>query len=308
MTGRPPRPGFLAVCVLSAIAPVGGAADISRGTPFDPSRVPWTSVEFEASKFFITATAGIQVTPRAIGEVAGQLASTPTGKPVEPEASVLELHYRASGVGRDADMALWLNPRSGAALQYRQVLGGGRSRLRIVRFADIGIFERSRRPAKQEEESLAPEQWSNRAEEPSAYPPAARGEAVIEPISLLWLVSAAELRKPGDRMAVLAFSRHDVYRVTAEVTGSGKTRVDYRERRAGIDKTRQGAVRALHIHIRGINIEPNKEDDFELLGLRGEMSLLLDPVTRVPLELSGSAKIVGQIAMQLRAATIEGNP
>ena len=45
-------------------------------------------------------------------------------------------------------------------------------------------------------------------------------------------------------------------------------------------------------------------DDFELLGLHGNIELALDAETRTPLMLSGSAPIFGKITLRLTAVRL----
>ena len=52
--------------------------------------------------------------------------------------------------------------------------------------------------------------------------------------------------------------------------------------------------------IRGEGVEDGDSDDeFELLGLRGDIVLHLDPATRAPLQLEGRVKIAGNAKMRL---------
>ena len=43
---------------------------------------------------------------------------------------------------------------------------------------------------------------------------------------------------------------------------------------------------------------------FELLGLQGDLELLLEPVARIPVQLSGTVKIAGQVTIRLQEATL----
>jgi hypothetical protein len=66
---------------------------------------------------------------------------------------------------------------------------------------------------------------------------------------------------------------------------------------------RSGKVQALRLSLKGLPVPGGKtgDDDLELLGLRGQLELLLDPETRAPLQLSGTVKVVGSVTLRLAA-------
>jgi hypothetical protein len=69
---------------------------------------------------------------------------------------------------------------------------------------------------------------------------------------------------------------------------------------------RRGEIRPLRLKLRGLPVvDPsgkatgNTDEDFELLGLRGNIDLALDAETRTPLMLSGSVPIFGKVTLRL---------
>lgn len=289
--------------VLLALAQAAPAAPAS-GT-YDPARPHWSALEFSASKLLMSADASITARLLPQAQVAAKLASPPVGTPVPAGPEVLEMVYRASGMGRDSVTALYNDPLSGATLQRTQLDGGHRQRQRTYRFTDVGAYHFTRWPATTEEQGLDPESWTRREQGLRRYPPGAVGQPVAEPTALLWLAAAAPLASPGERVEILTFSRRGVNRVVIEVTGRRATRVDYEEVAPDGKQRRRGRVDALHLRIRGAPLDPaTADDDFELLGLRGDLDLLLDPDTGVPLELRGRVKVVGQLSVRLRRAVL----
>ena len=47
------------------------------------------------------------------------------------------------------------------------------------------------------------------------------------------------------------------------------------------------------------------DEPFQFLGLSGSIEVALDPATRMPLTISGTAPYVGRVTFRLRAATLE---
>lgn len=281
-----------------------GLADSRIEQPaFTPARVRWTDIEFTASKFFLSATATLGIRAEPIADLARTLVEAPGTKPLLPASSAAKLHYTASGAGADADVTLWLDAKTGAALQTIQVSKGTHPRLRIDRYTPSGIYQITQRPAGDHENDLPPEKWTDRSEASKAYPEIVAGRPVLEPTSLLWLLAVSGLERKGDRIELLVYSHKHVNRVEVEVLGSRNARVDYRERAGSVERRRQGRSQLLRIRIAGTSVapEPNQDNDFEMLGLRGDIELLLDPVTRVPVELRGRAKVIGEIALRIHS-------
>jgi hypothetical protein len=282
------------------------SADPETASRYDAQRVGWARLEFAASKLWLSAQASIATTPRHHGEIAGRLIPSGTGQPVPAPEQIVELTYNASGVGRQSATTLWLDGATGAAIQRIQVDTGNRQRHRIYRFTDMGAWHRTERPANSRESKLPAEQWTDRSEGFRPYPPEAKGLIITEPAALLWLISAAELTRSGDQMELFTFSRRQVHRVSIRVAGTKVARVDYRESTGTGARQRRGEVEVLQLLIRGqpLHEQADEDDEFELLGLQGDIELLLEPTARAPLALSGRAKIVGQVVFRLRKAAL----
>ena len=107
-------------------------------------------------------------------------------------------------------------------------------------------------------------------------------------------------------MDVLTFSRRHVHRVSIEVTERRPTRVNFTQTSAHGTERRQGEIDALVMQVRGSPLDPpaDADEEFELLGLRGDLELLLDPATRVPLQLRGHVKVLGRLSVELRQAVL----
>lgn len=285
------------------------AAQAAGAQPLDPGRPRWAVLDFAASKLFLSATARVEATTRPAGAVADALRATPEGRPLAPGTEVLEMTLAASGFGRDSLTRLWADPGTGAMLQRIQRDAGSRTRQRLYRFTDVGAYHFTRWPADAREAGLPPEQWSRTSEGMRAWSEAARQQPVTEASVLLWAVGAAALDRPGDRFEALAFSRRQVNRVTIEVTGRRREVVDYVERGPEGSRRRRESAEALVLRLHGAPLEAGTEDDeFELLGLRGDLEILLDPRTRAPLELRGRVKVAGQVTVRLKAMTLRPDP
>jgi hypothetical protein len=134
-----------------------------------------------------------------------------------------------------------------------------------------------------------------------AYPVAPGQHPVVEPTGLLYAIAAAALDKPGDTLDILVFRRRDTQTVHIEVLPPREVSVRYDEVWPTGAVQRSGKVKPLRLSLRGMPVpggDPD-DDDLELLGLRGNLELLLDPGTRAPLQLSGDVKILGKVTLRL---------
>jgi hypothetical protein len=93
-----------------------------------------------------------------------------------------------------------------------------------------------------------------------------------------------------------------VHRVHVEVTTPETIKVDYQERDGESSVERKGKQQVITLLIRGEALDDGDgEDEFELLGLRGDIIMHMDPKTRAPLQLSGKVKIAGQVTLKIKS-------
>lgn len=275
-------------------------ASAAGAAALDAERPRWSTLEFSATKFMLSASTRIEVRHLPAAALGAELRTPPRGHAVKPPATVTEVSYASRGAGHESLTRLWVDPADGAALQRMQSDRGSRRRERTWRFTDIGAWHYTRWPATKSEENLPPQQWTRIEEGLRAYPQAAVGQRITDTSALLWMIAAADLSRPGDRFETLTLAHRDVSRVRVEVTGRRSVSVDFREEAAGKIRTRRGNIDALVLRLSASSLDETADPgDFELLGLHGNLELLLDPQTRAVLELRGRAKIVGQITVRL---------
>jgi len=300
MTIRAPASGaVLALLFLLAAGPRPSAA-----ADFDPARVGWTEIRMTASKLFVTAEARLSLRTVPGATVMPDLLAVPASQltPIAPGDDVLELLYDAHGAGRASRITLLMDPHTGAALQRNQHDKQGKLRQRTYRFGTEGAFQRTFWPATADEKSLPPSRWTRTSEGLRAYPVPPGTRPVVEPTGLLYAVAAASLDQPGDSLEILVFRRRDTQVVRVEVLPPREISVHYDELWPKGTVQRRGPVRPLRLSLVGAPVPGgDPDDDMELLGLRGRLELMLDPVTRAPLQLSGNVKIVGTVTLRLAA-------
>lgn len=266
----------------------------------DPTRVGWNAISLEARKFIFSGSTRVQID--LVDSMNLSLIAVDQGVPVAAGAQALELRAESRGLGTHSDAVLWIDPFSGAALQYKVEDSGRRQRQRIYRYTNEGAFHRTRHPAKGEADR-PPEDWTDLDSGLTPYAPEAVDQVVIDPISLLYIISASHLNKPGDTLQMTAFARRQNTRLTLTV-----------EQRAGIEKVLSDRLsnidmpgcrrpsEALLVRLSSEPLTSQEDPKFSFLGLRSDISIWLDPVTRLPIQITGRAKIIGRVTVNLFAA------
>jgi len=292
--------------IVAVIAGLAAATPVSADCPdtaLDASRIGWSSLQFHAAKFFFSVDTEVTTRSLSASDLPEILITTAEGRPVQPDGLVQEIAFATDAFGRHTIMSLLVNADSGAALQRTTHDSGGRYRHRVYRFTDKGAYHKTRWPVGKTEEKLPAdrwEEWSEAGEDLRPYPHDAVGELVTDPSGLLYIVGAAKLDQPGDHFEILTYVRKHVHRVHIEVTGTRMIKVNYKERQGANSKHRKDKKQALRLLIRGEPLDDgDDQDEFELLGLRGNIEMLLDPVSRAPLQLTGKVKIAGKVTMRI---------
>lgn len=292
---------FLAVVGIWLLFALNAGAD-----ELNPDRIGWSALRFQASKLFMSIGVDVTLTTPDCTTVLPRLMEPGEGTAVAPVGAQKVLTIETEAFGRLSQVELIMNAGDGAALQRTSHDSGGRFRHRIYRFTDRGAYQRTRWPVGKDEERLPAErwpEWSEANENLRPYPPAAVAALVTEPSGLLYVIGAAPLDNPGDTFDILAYVRSHVHRVRVAVVGPETIDLKYGYVAGGKIEQRAGPQPAIRMLIRGESIDENSDDEFEMLGLRGDIVLHVDPVTRAPLQLEGRVKIAGHVRMRLIGLT-----
>ncbi len=298
--GAFPASAALLLLVFSAHAGVDAA-------PFDPARPAWREVELGASKFLMSASARIALAEPKRAEAVAGLRQPPEGTAVPAPQRLLQMRYAANLAGQRTDMTLLLDPLSAAALQFELRDSGRRHRERIWRYTDIGAFHWTAKPANDSERALPPARWTERSSGLRLYPVDSGDGAVTDATALIYAIAAANYAKPGDAITLRVFSRRRMHKVRAEYAGATAVNADFRQFAGGSESRRKGKLPAWRIVVSGTTTAtPGDDDDdrFTLLGLNDGIELALDPTTRLPLQLSGDAPVVGRVTFRLKSTTL----
>lgn len=262
--------------------------------PFDARHVSWNRLELKASKFLFSAQTEIRLRTVATSEAAAQWVQSPQGKAVEPAGlEVMEVTIESSGFGASTNR-VWFNPNQADALQRSKLKP--KSYQKAGRFLEDGVFVLRSSPINKAETGRAPAKWTKR--QPYFYPRPQEGCPVVtEPSVLFYMLSARKSDKP---LRICVFSNKKIIPISITTAGTEQIRVNYQETRSKSPSAehRTGSLQALRLTVRAVG-----DGEVELMGLNGDVEILLDKTSRIPLEVRGDTD-VGSVKAKLTAVEL----
>ncbi len=204
-------------------------------------------------------------------------------------------------MGRDMRTMIWFDPADARALQrVRLETGKKKNEYKAYRFTEDGTFMVRKQP-KDGETELPHQKWTNINSEHANIPHKTSSQLMLtEPASLFYIVSVADLSKPGDFIELPMLSKGNVVMVKLTVEKKKTYQANYTKKQPSEDNKIKRDVEALEISIRARAVD-NSDDtyDLKLAGLKGDLRFIIDQETHIPLELSGKMKVLGTVRFKL---------
>ena len=277
---------------------------LAQDTKLDPSRVNWTSLSYKTRVLFFGMNIDVQMNQISLAKSKAALLTPKYGEGTIPQTDpTYRIDLGTKILGRKSFISLWFDP-DGTAFQRKQTDTGKKHRVKTYRILKNGFYSVQAKP-KEDEEELPPNRWTDIGEGNNKFnklPPT--GTIISEPTALYYLVSASPLNKPGDKFEQYIFTKHGIYKLDLNALDYQNIKVKFESNQSGKNNTVYNKnFRTLHIRMKGVAIDPATQDDFDLLGLKGDIDLYLDPETRVLVQISGAIDIVGYTNIKLKAVT-----
>jgi len=304
----------LSAAVIAAVLLTGawGLASAGTQTACNP-RVPWTQLRFGASKFFLSATATMGVEQVPADEARSGLRSPPEGTPLVPGSPCLAKITVTTKMpfGRSEEVTVWIDPSTGAAEQYEKVASGGSPYHKIGRYTRDGYYLWRTSPANGQESSRPPSAWSHRKSHYSSWGgELPTGAVVTDPYALLFLISAASRGEPGTTMPAYVYADGHLVELSFTAKGTTSTHVSFTESWDGGSRKRKGDVPARAVRVSAAGTAGHGGDAVNLgfLGMRGALTILLDPASGVPLAVEGDVEHLGELEARLEKVELRAPP
>lgn len=264
------------LAALSVLAAFSLAAEL-QAEPLRFERLDWRDLHFRASKLFITAEAQVSL---------------------EKQGGEMQLFLASKVLGRTSETKLWLEPPTARALREERLKIHRDAGLRSYLYApDHALKVRfHERPVAEARQPL--ETWTEKSRQRQEFGAAGpEATAVTTPSALLYLLAASHLEKKGDALEATLFADERLVRARATVVAEEP--FDGEIEQLGGGTYRPGVALRIQLGGREASGEPV---ELELLGLEGDLEVLLDRDRRVPLAIRGGMPVLGRIDVKLRAA------
>lgn len=281
---------------LSGYSPLVQAQD----SQLDPSQVKWSRLDYKSYVLFFPMNVKVQLKPISQAAAQSALLTPKQGAGTMPQADpTYRIDLDSKIMGRKSLISLWFDP-DGSAFQRTQTDTGSKKRIKTYRILKNGYYSHETKPKKNETE-LPPNKWTQIGEGHKTFSklPAA-GVIITEPTALYYLVSASNLTSPGDKFEKSIFTKHGIYQLNLHAVDYQEIETDYTKQQTGQKQVAPPTTKALHIQMNATPLDPAAGGDFDFLGLKGDIHLYLEPQTRVLLQISGKADIIGKTDIKLK--------
>ena len=288
MRPLPWRP-LLCICLLSTATELAGA-----DSPLVPLPA-WQVLEYEQQAFWVTARSRIELTALPDKEVEAAAGS---------EEQQWQLQAASSVANNQEQVTVRLAAGDGRALQRSRFSEGKDKRYKSYEFLP-GHMQRERRnpPA---DAALPPTEWPVSSSKEIPYPENGGAAAITDAYALLELAGRF-LASPEPAAEVVISTDVNFYRVQMSRGDGARIKVNYRLAGEQEAVTGKRDTRAVILQVSPVGTERSKPD-FSLLGLHGNITMLFDPTTGLPLQLRGTAPKIGSTEINLKTATLRNPP
>lgn len=271
-----------------------------------PSPPPWHRLHFAADSLAGSVTTTLTLSPAKMADVEARTFPESGDTPEAFTASrVLQLQVdgeaRTVLTGSTTRASVWFDADSGQVLLRERTSAGSKGSSKIHRFGARGASRLRLEPADSRQALLPSAQWSKRSGKFFPYDMARAGcNSITVPAQLIYAIS----RQP-ELTPYCVFHDGALYRVQLQSRGNEKHALSYSLRSTGGQRQVSGPRRLERIALRIEPLDPKARlEDFELLELRGDITIQVDPEYRIPVMLSGSRSGLGSIIIRLTDASL----
>lgn len=275
-------------CTTLLAAALLSQALTSYATPIDPDRkgaqrldngrVDWQRLDYKASKLFISASTTVRLE--------------------HVERNVADISFDTKAGGRRTSDTVRFRLDDADTIFRRKQKHGSKPYAKHYRYGQGRVSMERSEPADVDEATGKLDSWSLRKNETFDAPPGTC-ERVVDPSVILYLAAAHVWRTGGPDFEACTFSDGSFSRLVIRAEGEEEIDLDYEEVTDGTSRQRRETIRAL---VLSIDTEPlnGGEDRLEVLGLKEDIRVYVDPLTGAPLCFTGKMDVLGRVRVELQ--------
>jgi hypothetical protein len=307
------RNKLLLLVLFFVVIPLTGLSNSTRAQSYsqiklDPTRVPWTYLSYRINNFSAEVSVQVQLESLPAVEVEAALIKSPQGFPIKvwrPDPNRITVHYMVDSIFKSPVKTInqvWFNPKDATALGRLRLRRGEADFKKVYRFTEQGVFRHQQEPKDQQETSKQPEKWTDVKDTFYPYDLNQLGcPNITERLVLIYIASAAEISKSMQPLSFCVFGRRQLFHVRLKPEGVHSLKVDLIEKKQHGEIRRQGEVEALKIALetQPLASDLKEVEDFSFLGFHEDIAIFIDPVSELPIQVSGEIPMVGNVTIKL---------
>ena len=289
-------------------------AQSKSGLVLDASRIRWSQLVFSAQSIWADVTVDVRLEPQSKARMQTDLPANRQGDAIPiPDAGG---YLMTTDIVTDAAFKspvhkknhVWFIPHDGTTLGRIRLRRGKDDFEKTYRFTRQGVFRHRQEPKNKQEASLKPEKWTDTLDTFYAYTLTQTGcPNVTDRLLLVYIASAAGMQASSQPLSVCVFGKRKLFQVRLKPAGNQSLKSDFTEINPQTETRRQGTLNALKIdfEIQPLASESGIDENFSFLGLRDNISILIEPATNLPIQIRGDIPSVGKAVLNLQSARIE---
>ena len=291
---------LIVACLLSG-------SSLSAGAEPGAATATWKKLTYEASGWIGSSNIQIELLESSPRELQAATPEPLGEAPLQSDPQrilVMDIQARAdSAISKHRSrVRIWFDAASGAVMQREKIRSGKKPYRKVYRFAENGASRLKQMPRSRDEAGEPAQTWSKTRQSTYPYDLQDTGCATVtDPALILYLLSTRDSHAPSTPPPRCVFFDDALYRVSFTVRDGERLPVSYRDNTDGKNAQDVSDSRAVRHYRLGVApLTPGADrKDFELLELRGDIVITMDPQAGIPVQLAGDRPGVARITIPL---------
>ncbi|MGD8573012.1 MAG: hypothetical protein PVH98_11180 [Gammaproteobacteria bacterium] len=264
--------------------------------------VQWQKLDYHASKFFLTAESTVTVDKKPARDILEDLVPSDKYEVLKPKGeSVFIVTTDTDNFGTRTRYTMWFDSDA-TILQRLKVRTGDDNDIKLYRHTPDGYLD-FRKGFNGKKFSVDLKKIAGYHHSFKPYSDKKKlNENVTESTAFLYLVGMLDFKNKGDMAQFTVSSRGKLANVKLLVKGRQKLYADYKVVTGNSNHHVKGDRDVLRIAVLPVNAAGKPVKNMKLMGVQGRLYLYLDVENRLLLQITGEAKVLGDIDIKLGKA------
>jgi hypothetical protein len=299
---------FSLILFISLFFPfTSSAAERVSALSIDKTNVPWKHLSFKGKELFAKLAAEVELTSPSKFDLDAAFIPSPQGIPVaitKSEALVIDTKISVKSIFAKVKLQniAWFDPVTLSTMQYVRQRVGLKDTKKTYRFTDKGVFRLTKRPIDKNETIQLPEKWSAVNERFYPYDPKKKGCVnITAPMPVIYLISASKVSDFEKPVTICVFNKKETIYLDIRKEPVETVQLNHIEIKNDEAIQRNTSILAEVLSLKARSISSGQTmSNFTLVGLQGNIKIYVDPESRVPVQLRGDYKGLGEIKLKLQ--------